>query len=58
MQKYLDATRNYAAFDGDNEDGEDYGGCGDCDSSCSSDQYMEEEKPSKNQPDEDGWIVA
>lgn len=55
MNKYLDATRNYAAFDDDEEDGENYG---DSCSSCSSEDGMEEEKPSKNQPDEDGWIVA
>ena len=56
MNKYLDATRNYAAFDEDgDDDGENY--CGSY-SSCSSDEGMEEEKPTKNQPDEDGWIVA
>lgn len=63
MKKYLDATRNYAAYDDeDNENGEDYGDGCDSDSSCGSDQGMEEEeetaKPGKNQPDEDGWIVA
>lgn len=51
----MEATKNYSKYE--NEEGDGWDDNGDY---CSSDEGedMEVEKPQKNEPDEDGWIVA